>query len=145
MSAVRGRDTRVELAVRKALFAQGFRYRVAPRNIPGKPDIAFIAPKVAVFVDGDFWHGNAWRLRGAMSNAELLGRWQNAEFWLTKIEANMQRDRDVDAELANAGWRVVRIWESEANADLAGCIGRIASEVLARSEAARRDRDPRPG
>jgi len=138
MAAVRARDTRPEMALRRALFARGFRYRASPRRVPGTPDIVFLRAKVAVFVDGDFWHGNAWRSRGAASTDDMLARWRNPDFWRAKIRANVERDRRVDAELLLSGWRVVRLWESEIAADLAACVGRVQAIVYA-SEAWRGD------
>ena len=129
MAAVRGRDTRPEMALRRSLFSQGLRYRVAPREVPGRPDIVFASRRLAVFVDGDFWHGNAWRSRGASSNEEMVRRWRNAEFWQAKIAGNIERDRRVDALLAAAGWRVMRLWESEVKADLPGCVRRVRAAV----------------
>ena len=99
MSAVRSRDTHPELLLRKALHKRGLRYRVAPRHLVGKPDIVFITARIAVFVDGDFWHGNAWRLRHATSNEHLVARWRNSEFWRNKIVGNVARDARVTRDL----------------------------------------------
>ncbi len=129
MAAVRSRDTKPELALRRALFALGLRYRVTPRRVPGRPDVAFTRTRVAVFVDGDFWHGNAWKQRRSSSNAEMLGRWRNSEFWTAKIAANVARDRRVDAALASEAWSVVRLWESELSADLPACVDRVVSAI----------------
>ncbi len=107
MAATGQRDTSAETRIRKRLFAQGLRYRVdypvlsKPRR---KADIVFARAKVAVFVDGCFWHGCLEH-----------GSWPkaNAEFWRNKIETNRERDRDTDQSLTNIGWYVVRIWEHE--------------------------------
>lgn len=129
MAAVPSRDTRPELALRRALFAAGLRYRVAPRELPGRPDIAFPRVRLAVFVDGDFWHGNAWRLRSAASTADLHRRWRNSDFWNDKIETNVRRDRRVEAELKRLRWRVVRFWESTVVSDLDDCVRQIAAAI----------------
>ncbi|GAA4433397.1 very short patch repair endonuclease [Actinokineospora soli] len=107
MSDQKSRDTGTELALRRALHALGLRYRVHQRPVPGvrrEADVVFTRARVAVFVDGCFWHG-----------CPDHATWpkNNAEFWRTKIEANRTRDRDTDARLAAQGWRVVRVWEHE--------------------------------
>jgi len=116
MAAVKSRDTTPEIALRKALFAMGLRYRLGGSSqgsaLPGKPDILFLSARVAVFVDGDYWHGNQWKLRGHKSLEEQLAGVSNRSYWLTKIKRNMERDRRVNANLKKAGWKVVRIWES---------------------------------
>ncbi|MEQ0559447.1 very short patch repair endonuclease [Amycolatopsis sp. NEAU-NG30] len=108
MSRQKSRDTQVEVALRKALHAAGLRYRVHRRPVPAvrrEADIVFVGAKVAVFVDGCFWHG-----------CPEHATWprNNAEFWRTKIEGNRQRDIDTDSRLAEAGWLPVRVWEHEA-------------------------------
>ncbi|WP_424190409.1 very short patch repair endonuclease [Actinokineospora sp. G85] len=107
MSRQRSRDTTVELALRKELHARGLRYRVHRRPLPGvrrEADIVFGRVKVAVFVDGCFWHGCPRHVTWPKNNAE---------FWRAKIEANRTRDRDTDLRLAGNGWTVVRVWEHE--------------------------------
>ena len=108
MRGNKGRDTRPELAVRSAAHAVGLRYRVGVSPLPHvrrTADLVFPRAKVAVFVDGCFWHGCPEHHRPAR---------QNAEFWTAKIEGNMARDADTDERLRIAGWTVVRIWEHEA-------------------------------
>ena len=107
MRGNKGRDTRPELAVRSAAHALGLRYRVGIRPIPGvrrTADLVFTRAKVAVFVDGCFWHGCPEHHRPATVNQE---------FWTSKIQGNVARDADTNARLMEAGWRVVRIWEHE--------------------------------
>jgi DNA mismatch endonuclease, patch repair protein len=107
MSRQKSRDTGVEIALRKALHAAGMRYRVHRRPIKGvrrEADIVFTAVKVAVFVDGCFWHGCPEHATWPKTNAE---------FWQAKIEGNRRRDLDTDARLAEAGWLAVRVWEHE--------------------------------
>jgi DNA mismatch endonuclease, patch repair protein len=111
MAAVRSRDTRPEVALRSILWRRGLRFRIRSK-LTGKPDIVFSSARLAVFVDGDFWHGNAWRTRGLPSFEAQFERINNAVFWRTKIEANMARDRHVNAELAASGWQVYRVFES---------------------------------
>jgi DNA mismatch endonuclease, patch repair protein len=105
---VRAADTRAELALRKALTRLGCRYRVRNQQLPGKPDITFRGRKVAVFVDGDYWHGRNWSDRRTR-----LSRGANSHYWLAKIESNIARDVQKSAALRSAGWRVIRLWESD--------------------------------
>jgi DNA mismatch endonuclease, patch repair protein len=107
-SRVRSSDTRAELLLRKHLWRGGFRYRISNAMLPGKPDIAFRAARIAVFVDGDYWHGRKWDSR----RAKLL-RGANASYWIAKIESNMARDLRKRKELRRLGWTVVRIWETD--------------------------------
>lgn len=117
MSRVRSRDTRPELALRRAVHARGGRYRVHATDIPGRPDLLVRSRKVAVFVDGDLWHGNPaeWRRRRRDSLAAMFPT--NTEWWVSKIERNVARDRDVDQQLRELGWRVLRLWASDVLAD----------------------------
>jgi DNA mismatch endonuclease (patch repair protein) len=102
MRRVRGTNTKPELALRKALWGKGLRYRLHDRNLPGKPDIVFPKARVAVFVDGDFWHGNQWRKRGKRALAEQFGGSEHSDYWQQKIGRNMDRDaaRTSDQPLA---------------------------------------------
>lgn len=115
MSRVRSKNTRPEMIVRRGLWARGYRYRLHRRDLPGRPDLVFTSARVAVFVDGDMWHGNAWRVRELPSLSSLFPT--NTDWWVTKIERNMERDRKVTAELEACGWTVARFWESEVLAD----------------------------
>jgi DNA mismatch endonuclease (patch repair protein) len=132
MSAVRSRDTGPELRLRRALHACGCRFRVEYRKIAGRPDIAFPSQRVAVFVDGDFWHGNVAKARGfseVAEDAEPYGRWANPDFWSKKIGQNVARDRRVDQELRELGWTVIRLWESELKADLESHVRRVMKSI----------------
>jgi len=127
MSAVRNSGTRPEMLVRRALFSRGLRYRVRNR-LPGRPDVVFSAAKVAVFVDGDWWHGNAWRLRG-LPTFEAQFAHHRGGWWRDKIEANIRRDREADEALRALDYEVVRLWESEVLADTDACADRVAAIV----------------
>lgn len=96
------------MALRKALFARGHRYRVDVAGLPGRPDIAFLAARVACFVDGDHWHG-----RDLDERLAKLSAGHNAAYWVQKIRTNVDRDRRHDNALAAAGWRVLRLWETD--------------------------------
>ncbi len=124
MAAVRSRDTTPELRLRKALYALGVRgWRCHYRRAPGKPDLAWPARKVAVFVDGAFWHGHPSRHRPGRSGA----------YWDHKIARNMERDRKVDRELVGLGWTVERIWDFEIRRDLEAVAQRVAILVERRN------------
>jgi DNA mismatch endonuclease (patch repair protein) len=128
MASVRNRDTGPELALRRELHRRGLRYRLRT-NLPGRPDLVFPGPRVAVFVDGDYWHGNTWRLRGAESFDSYFAARANGDFWRDKITRNINRDRDVNLCLAETGWLVIRIWESDLHRDLSSCADRVQSCV----------------
>lgn len=103
MSGIRGKDTKPELAVRKGLYAKGFRYRLYYKRLPGKPDIVLPKYHVVVFIHGCFWHGHDCH----------LFKWPSSrpEFWKTKISRNKEKDSEVMVELGKLGWRVLTIWE----------------------------------
>ena len=123
MSAVKSKDTRPELKLRKALWREGLRYRVNYKKLPGKPDIVFTKWKVAVFCDGDFWHGHNWAIRGQKSLQEELSGY--SQYWKDKILRNIERDEENNKALIALGWTVVRIWESDIKNDLDGCVKTI--------------------
>lgn len=108
----RKRDTRCEVLLRRALWRLGSRFRVDVRSLPGRPDVVFTRQKVAVFVDGDFWHG-----RDLSARLAKLSRGHNAPYWVAKIAANVDRDERVNEALRAQGWLVVRLWESEVVGD----------------------------
>ncbi|MGI9002910.1 MAG: very short patch repair endonuclease [Pseudonocardia sp.] len=128
MASVRNRDTGPELALRRELHRRGLRYRLRS-NLLGRPDIVFPGARVAVFVDGDYWHGNTWRVRGAESFDSYFAALANGDFWREKITRNIDRDRNVNQSLTTAGWRVIRIWESDLQHDLPSCADRVQSRV----------------
>jgi DNA mismatch endonuclease, patch repair protein len=131
MAAVRGRDTRPEVALRRVLHARGLRYRVHPRDVPGRPDLVNRRRKVAVFVDGDFWHGNPdeWRRRG-YDSMEAQFPVSKRDHWTTKLKRNVERDAEVNAALRQQGWRVVRVWESDVQTDIGAAVERIEAAWL---------------
>lgn len=108
MSLIRSKNTKPEIALRKmvsaAFFKKGYRYRINYRKLKGTPDIVFVSKKLAIFVDGDFWHGyNFSKVKHKLSET----------YWLPKIKANMLRDRRVNRNLKKLGWHVMRFWEHE--------------------------------
>ncbi len=123
MQANRSRDTGPELALRRLVHAAGLRYRVAARPLPGlrrTADLVFRPARVAVFVDGCFWHGCPEHASDPRTNAD---------YWIPKLARNAERDRETDALLAEAGWLSIRIWEHE---DAVVAAGRIIDVVRQR-------------
>lgn len=123
MSRIKGKNTKPEIALRKALWALGLRYRLKS-NLPGRPDMVFRGKKLAVFVDGCFWHG---------CPEHYVPPKTNARFWKKKISENIARDRKVDKKLKDLGWTVFRVWEHEIMDDVSYC-AEIISEYLAKSD-----------
>lgn len=130
MAAVKNRGSKAEVALGKAMWRAGLRYRKHTKGIHGKPDYAFLGKKVAVFCDGDFWHGLGWQERGFNTWDEQFEHVRNAGFWREKIRRNMQRDKEVAEELHSSGWTVLRFRESEILDDPAQCAAVVVS-VLA--------------
>jgi DNA mismatch endonuclease (patch repair protein) len=125
MAAVRRRDTAPEIALRRSLHAAGVRgWRCDYRRAPGRPDIAWPALRVAVFVDGAFWHGHPSRHRPGRSGP----------YWDAKIAANVERDRRVDAALNASGWTALRVWDFEVRRNQADAVTRIVAALQAATE-----------
>ena len=102
------KGTNPELLLRRALRSLGARYRLNPRKIPGKPDLAFLGHRVVVFCDGDFWHGRDWP-----ELEQKLAKGSNPDYWRSKIAYNVDRDGRINEELRRQGWHVVRFWETD--------------------------------
>lgn len=117
MSAIRSRDNRTELALRRALHSLGLRYRLHPATILGKPDIVFVRERVAVFVDGDYWHARLLREQGMDALTSRL-RDDGKDYWITKFTRRVVRDDDVTAALSYQGWLVLRFWEGDIRRDV---------------------------
>ena len=106
MSHVRGKDTKPEVMVRQFLFAQGFRYRLYRKDLPGKPDIVLPKYRTVIFINGCFWHGHSGCKYATIPEA-------NHDFWLAKISGNVERDKSNYAKLFELGWKVIEIWQCE--------------------------------
>ena len=120
MSRIGRRDTVPELMLRKAVWSAGLRgYRIDRKNLPGRPDLAWGVKRVAVFVDGAFWHGHPSAFRTGKSGG----------YWDEKITRNMERDRKADHLLTELGWAVLRFWDFEIKGDLEGCVKRIEAAL----------------
>ena len=122
MQSNKSKGTKPELALAKAMWALGLRYRKNSGSIFGKPDFSFKKYKVAVFVDGEFWHGKDWEQR----KAEIKG---NREFWIAKIERNIRRDMEVTGRLKAEGWTVLRFWSNDVVKN-AGCHAEKVKEII---------------
>lgn len=128
MSSIKSKNTKPELILRKALWHNGIRYRTNYNKLPGKPDIAIRKYNIAVFCDGDFWHGHNWAIRGMKSLDEELQGY--SEYWKKKILRNVERDEENTKALNALGWKVIRIWESDIINNLDRCIQTIQETIL---------------
>ncbi len=122
MKQVKNKDSEIELRLRHALWSQGVRYRKNVNGIFGHPDIAWKTKKVAVFIDGEFWHGFDWENRKKDFKS-------NQEFWIPKIERNIQRDIEVTEHLQNEGWTVLRFWGNDVKKHLDECVKTIMEAI----------------
>ena len=127
MQAIRSKDTTIELRMRKALWERGVRYRKNYKKLVGKPDIAITKYKIAVFCDSDYWHGYDWENRNQRIKS-------NREYWVPKIERNMERDREVTAALQNEGWQVLRFWEWQIRKHLNECVDTVLRSIESRKK-----------
>jgi len=122
MRRVKQKGTKPERALALACWRAGLRYRKNDRGLPGSPDLSFRGAMLAVFVDGDFWHGWDWR-----SARERIRT--NRDYWVPKIERNIERDRETDAKLARMGWKSLRFWEWQVKEDPDGCLRDITDSI----------------
>ena len=122
MQQVKNKDSKIEVLLRKELWSRGIRYRKNVNRIYGKPDIVFIGKKIAVFCDSEFWHGYNWEERKKDFKS-------HQEFWISKIERNMERDAEVTAKLESEGWTVIRFWGNEIKKNTAQCADIIEKAV----------------
>ena len=123
MSCIKGKGTKPEEIVRKYLFSQGFRYRKNDKRLPGSPDIAIPRHRIAIFVDGEFWHGKDWETRKPRLKS-------NREYWIEKIEENIARDKRVDDQLRAMDWTPIHFWSKDALKDTDSCISDIISFII---------------
>lgn len=114
MSAVKNKDSEIEKMLRKELWSRGIRYRKNSNKVFGHPDIVFIGKKIAVFCDSEFWHGYDWENR----KNDIKSR---REFWIPKIEKNIQRDEEVNTKLRESGWVVLRFWGKDIKKNVTAC------------------------
>lgn len=124
MQHIKSKDTTIEIALRKALWKKGYRYRKNYKELPGKPDIALTKYKIAIFCDSEFFHGKDWEIK----RPKLLNS-KNSEYWISKIERNMKRDRENEQQLLFLGWTVIRFWGKEILKNTDECI-RVIEEAI---------------
>ncbi len=122
MSAIRGKETGIEVRLRKALYAKGLRYRKNSKYIFGHPDVSMKGLKIAIFCDSEFWHGKNF----AENEAKLT---TNREYWVKKIKRNIERDQEVNARLRGEGYTVLRFWGEEIEKHLDDCVDKIVAAV----------------
>ena len=127
MRRVRGADTTPEILFRKALHALGLRFRKCAAKLPGKPDLVLASRRLAIFIDGDLWHGAQWRRRGLACLEDQFPATASRDYWLAKIRRNGLRDCRATAELLAKGWTVLRFWESDVRRDVEACARQAAS------------------
>lgn len=124
MQHIKSKDTTIEITLRKALWKKGYRYRKNYKKLPGKPDIVLTKYKIAIFCDSEFFHGKDWEIK----RPKLLNS-NNPEYWILKIERNMERDRQNEKQLLFLGWTIIRFWGKEILKDTDACV-RVIEEVI---------------
>lgn len=134
MAAIRSTGARTEQEIRSILHRSGLRFRKNYRLASGKPDIAFLTERIAVFIDGDYWHGRMLREQGAQYLQTYFDEKQQI-YWAAKLQRNVARDDFVTATLEAEGWMVIRIWESNARRDPGGTARVVFDAVIARRSA----------
>ena len=118
MQRVKSKDSEIEKILRNALWNKGYRYRKNVKDVFGHPDIVFKSKKVAIFCDSEFWHGYDWERKKNEINTRQ-------DFWIPKIERNMQRDKEVNMKLSEEGWTVLRFWGTEIKKQTENCVKEI--------------------
>ncbi len=127
MQAVKSKNSQLEISLGKALWAKGYRYRKNDKTIFGKPDFTFKKYKIAIFCDSEFWHGKDWEIRKSDHKT-------NQDFWLPKIERNIERDKEVNAELTRTGWIILRFWGKDIIKNIDKCVNQIEDEIRKRKQ-----------
>lgn len=125
MKNIKGKDTKIELLLRKALWNKGYRYRKNYKKLEGKPDIVLTKYKIAIFCDGEFFHGKDWK-----KLKERLKRGNNGEFWIKKIARNMERDDNINKRLQFEGWTVLRFWGDDIKKNTEDCVKTIEETIF---------------
>ena len=125
MSHIKGKDTGIEIALRKALWHKGYRYRKNYKALPGSPDIALTKYRIAVFCDSEFWHGKDWDIL-----KPKLMKGNNPEYWVSKIERNIERDDETDKQLIFMDWTVIHFWGNEILKDTDRCVKVIEEAIF---------------
>ncbi len=126
MKAIRSKDTKIEVSLRRELWKRGFRYRIHYKKLIGKPDIVFVRQKIAVFCDSEFFHGFNWKEQHKKIKS-------NRGYWIPKIESNIKKDKLVNELLEKDGWFVLRFWGKEIQKNIKKCADKIEDIILERS------------
>ena len=124
MQNIKCKDTRIEVLLRKALWNKGIKFRKNCRNLPGNPDIVITRYKIAIFCDGEFFHGKDWEVL-----RPRLEKGNNSEYWISKISRNRERDDEVNKQLLYQGWTVIRFWGSDIKKHTEECV-RVVEETI---------------
>lgn len=124
MQHIRSNDTKIEVLLRKALWKRGYRYRKNYKDLPGKPDITLTKYKIAIFCDGEFFHGKDWEVLRTR-----LKKSNNSEYWISKIAKNRKRDDEINKKLLFMGWTVIRFWGKDIKNHTDECI-RVIDEAV---------------
>jgi DNA mismatch endonuclease (patch repair protein) len=127
MQAVKSKDSEIEKMLRLALWSKGYKYRKNVKSVFGKPDIVFKSKHIVVFCDSEFWHGYNWKQRKKDFKS-------NQDFWIPKIERNIQRDKEVNEKLIQDGWKVLRFWGYEIKENLEVCVSKIENALRGGNE-----------
>lgn len=122
MSKIRSKENKPEIKLRKMLWNLGIRYRKNVRNMPGTPDIVISKYRLIIFIDGEFWHGYNWKEKREKIKS-------NRDFWIPKIERNIQRDQQNNEILKKLGWKVFRFWDSQIKKEFGECLFRILDYI----------------
>lgn len=125
MQAVKSKGSKIETLLARELWKRGHRYRKNDKTVYGRPDLTFKKYGIAVFIDGEFWHGKDWEKR-------KYDHKSRQEFWHRKIERNIERDKEVNAYLLKSGWQVLRFWGKDIISDLLACVAIIEQEIIKR-------------
>lgn len=125
MRRIRSKNTKIEIALRKALWHRGYRYRKNYAALPGKPDIVLTKQKIAIFCDSEFFHGKDWEILKPQ-----LEHGKNGEFWIKKISRNRERDDEVNKQLLFFGWTVIRFWGKDILKDTDECVKVVEEAIL---------------
>lgn len=124
MQKIKAKDTKIEIILRKALWNKGYRYRKNYSKLPGKPDIVLTQYKIAIFCDGEFFHGKDWEVL-----KPRLEKGKNSEFWISKISRNRERDNEINKKLLFKGWTVIRFWGDEIMKHTDECV-KVVEETI---------------
>ena len=125
MQNIKAKDTEIEILLRKALWKKGYRYRKNYSNLPGKPDIVLTKFKIAIFCDGEFFHGKDWEVL-----KPRLGKSNNSQFWISKISRNRERDDEINKKLLFMGWTVIRFWGNDIKKNTDECVNVIEETIF---------------